>query len=225
MARFGYNDADNYGNNGTGSSFFQLKNHKDAARVRFLYRTLEDVEGYAVHKVAVGDKERYVNCLREYNEPLDKCPFCKAGLKVQPKLFVKLYNEDAQEVQIWERGKTFFKNLSGFASRYNPLCNKVIEIERDGQKGDMQTRYNFYPSEEPMNDFDLDSVEVSDPIGTIILDKTADDMNYYLDHSSFPTDSQAVANARSSRATEDEVPWDNRDGGVTRRTPSNRRSF
>ena len=78
MARFGINDADNYGNNG-GSSFFSLKNDKDTASVRFMYNGLEDVEGYAVHKVEIEGKTRYVNCIREYNEPRSKCPLCNNG--------------------------------------------------------------------------------------------------------------------------------------------------
>ena len=107
MAEFSMNEADNYGGNG-GGSFFTLKDDKDKARVRFLYRGVEDVKGYACHKVAVGDKDRYVNCLRAYNEPLDKCPFCAAQLKVTPRLFLSLYNEDAGEVQVWERSKIIF---------------------------------------------------------------------------------------------------------------------
>lgn len=216
MARFNLDTADNYGQQGGGSSFFQLKNDKDTAKVRFLYRTMDDVEGYAVHRVQVGDKERYVNCLREYNEPLDKCPFCAAQLKVTPRLFIKLWNEDAQEAQIWDRSKAYFQRLASLASRYNPLCNEVVEIERSGVKGDMQTTYEFYPVDN--SEFDIDNVECSEPLGTIILDKTADEMNEYLDTGSFPSDSAGVAQER--QAVRSEVP--------TRRTPDQgqrRRAF
>ena len=212
MARFSMNDADNYGGNGNGGSFFTLKDDKDTARVRFLYNSVDDVEGYAVHRVAVGDKERYVNCLRSYNEPIDKCPFCSAGIKVQPRLFVKLYNEDAGECQIWERGKTFFSVLSGLSNRYNPLCDEIIEIERNGKKGDMHTTYQPYPIENsPVN---LDDFEPSEPLGTIILDKSFDEMQDYLNTGSFPDDGQQVSQARSnSREQLEDRP--------VRRTPSN----
>lgn len=228
MARFNMGDADNYGGNGNGGSFFTLKDDKDTAKVRFLYRTIDDVQGYAVHKVAVGDKDRYVNCLREYNEPLDKCPFCEAQLKVVPRLFIKLFNEDANEVQIWERSKSYFQRLNSLASRYNPLCNEIVEIERSGKKGDMQTTYEFYPIEN--SEVNLDDYEVPDPLGTIILDKTAEEMYEYLDTGSFPQDSSTVAQNRSGNRNggNEEPPWDNRDNGVTRRTPSNtngRRAF
>lgn len=212
MARFNFSNADNYGSEGGRGSFFTLKDDKDTAKVRFLYRTIDDVEGYAVHKVAVGDKERYVNCLRDYNEPLDKCPFCAAQLKVVPRLFIKLYNEDAGECQIWERSKSYFQRIASLASRYNPLCNEVVEIERSGKKGDMQTTYEFYPIDN--SEVNLDDYECSEPLGTIILDKTADEMNEYLDTGSFPSDSQQVSQARHEEQ-------------VIRRTPSNsgRRAF
>ena len=216
MAEFSMNEADNYGGNG-GGSFFTLKDDKDKARVRFLYRGVEDVKGYACHKVAVGDKDRYVNCLRAYNEPLDKCPFCAAQLKVTPRLFLSLYNEDAGEVQVWERSKSYFQRLASLSSRYNPLHNEIIEIERSGKKGDMHTTYEFYPIEnEPVN---LDDFEITNPLGTIILDKTAEDMNVYLDTGAFPDTNEGSSNNYNNRENLEQPQ---------RRTPSNnppRRAF
>lgn len=217
MARFNMSEADNYGNSG-GGSFFTLRDNGDTARVRFLYNTVDDIDGYAVHEVEVDGKRRYVNCIRSYNEPIDNCPLCSAGYKVIPKMFIKLYNEDAKEAQIWERGKTYFQKIASLSARYNPLCNEVIEIERSGAKGDMKTSYNFYPIDN--SEFDLESVECSEPLGTIILDKTADEINAYLNTGSFPSDSQKIANQRQGNSQE--PPWDNR-GGITRRTPPQNR--
>jgi hypothetical protein len=214
MARFNMQTAENYGSNGN-SSFFVLKDDGDKAQVRFLYNGMSDIEGYAVHRVALGDTERYVNCLREYNEPLEKCPFCAAQMPITARLFLKLYNEDAKECQIWERSKSYYSTLSGYATRYKPLCNEVIEIERHGKKGDKQTTYQFFPIENSEIDLDDKKYECSEPLGTIILDKTADEMNAYLDTGDFPQGSEQVAQERSPR-TQDE--------GVVRRTP-NRRAF
>lgn len=213
MAKFKMDEADNYGSNG-GGSFFSLKDDKDTARVRFLYNTIDDVDGYAVHQVKIGDKDRYVNCLRDYRDPIEKCPFCAAQLPVKPKLFIKLYNEDAGECQIWERGKTYFQRLASLASRYNPLVNEVVEIERSGKKGDKQTSYEFYPIEN--SEVNLDDYECSEPLGTIILDKTADEMNEFLDTGSFPETEGSNSNYRENL----EQP--------VRRTPNNtapRRAF
>lgn len=211
MARFSFADADNYGTQGAGS-FFVLKDDKDTAKVRFLYNGIEDVEGYAVHQVEMPDgKQRYVNCLRAYNEPIDNCPFCEVQMKVTPKLFLKLYNEDAGECQIWERGKTYFQRMASLSTRYNPLCNEIVEIERNGKKGDKQTTYEFYPLENsPVN---LDDYECSEPLGTIILDKTADEMNIFLDTGEFPDDGQDASTTRSNAR-------ENLDRPTGRRTPS-----
>lgn len=211
MASFSFADADNYGTEGTGS-FFVLKDDKDVARVRFLYNGIEDIKGYSVHKVAVApDKERYVNCLRAYNEPIDMCPFCAAQLKVTPRLFLQVYNEDAGECQLWERGKSYFSRMASLTSRYNPLYNEVIEIERNGKKGDKQTTYEFYPIENsPVN---IDDYEPANPLGTVILDKTAEEMNIFLDTGSFPDAGQEASSARSNSRENLERP-------TGRRTPS-----
>ena len=217
MARFGYNDVDNYGNNSNGA-FFTLKDDKDTAQVRFLYESVDDIDGYSVHEVEVNGKRRYVNCIRNYNDPIDMCPLCREGYKVIPKMFIKLYNINANECQIWERGKGYFQKISSLSARYNPLCNEIIEIERNGVKGDMKTSYSFYPIEN--SEFDINSVEVPEPLGTIILDKNADDMEDYLRTGQFGNDSAKVASARSGQ--NDTQPWDNR-SGVIRRTPQNNR--
>ena len=169
----------------------------------------------------MGDgKTRYVNCLRSYNEPLDMCPLCAAQFKVVPKLFIKLFNEDLGECQIWERGKTYFQRISSLSSRYNPLVNEVVEIERNGKAGDKQTSYEFYPiSNSPVN---LEDYDCPEPLGTIILDKTADDMNVYLDTGFFPDEGQQVSQSRQTNRNNLEQP-------TGRRTPSNpnqgRRAF
>lgn len=215
MARFAMEEADNYSQSNAGS-YFVLKDDKDTARVRFLYRTVDDIVGYTVYRVQVGDKERYVNAIRTYNEPIENDPFAMAGYKVQVKLFIPLYNEDTGEVQIWERGKTYFSRLASMANRYNPLYNEVIEIERNGKKGDQKTEYQFYPIEH--SEFDLSEIEIPDPLGTIILDKTYDEMQYYVEHGRFPESSEQVAERRTSTRTE--MP-------TGRRTPENtgRRAF
>ena len=109
--RFNYQDADNYGSSGS-SSFFTLKNDKDTARVRIMYNNMNDVEGLAVHEIELDGKKRYVNCIREYNDPIDMCPLCKANYKIIAKLFVPLFNEETGDVMVWERGKKFFGKLS-----------------------------------------------------------------------------------------------------------------
>lgn len=213
MARFSYEDADNYGGNG-GHGFFSLQNDKDVASVRFLYDGMSDVQGYAVHEVELDGKKRYVNCLREYNQPLDVCPFCKAKRSQLVKLFIPVYDIQSDTVKIWERGKKFFGQISGICSRYaqnEPLCSHVFEIERSGKKGDTSTTYNIFEVDRDNTTLE-DLPEVPEIIGGLVLDKSADDMEYYLDHNEFPKSGD------SFRRTNERTPYD--EEPVRRRTPA-----
>jgi len=102
MARFAVDQADKYGGQG-GGGFFGIAEDKGVKQVRFMYNTVDDVEGMSVHKVAVGEegKERYVNCLRSYDDPLDVCPFCREHKQAQARLFIPVYNIEEDAVQIW----------------------------------------------------------------------------------------------------------------------------
>lgn len=222
MARFRHDEADHYGGQG-GTGYFSLKNDKDVAQVRFMYNDVDDVEGYAVHQVEIDGKKRWVNCLREYNQPVDACPFCRAKMFTSAKLFVPLYNIDQDKVQVWERGKKFISKISSICARYPNVVSHIFEIERNGQKGDTSTTYEIYEIDRDDTKME-DLPEASDPLGTIILDKSADDMEFYLENEYFPPeDDEAPVRRRASKSEED-VPFD---GGrterrSTRRTPANR---
>ena len=187
MGRFSYEEADHYGSNG-GGSYFKLSNDGDVARVRLLGYTMDDFPGYACHEVMIGDSRRVVNCLREYKDPVDKCPFCAAKKKVVAKLYIPLFNIDANEVQVWERGKSFFKILSGYITRHKNVVRFVTEIERSGKAGSTSTTYQLYEAvdDEPDDSISLEDFEIPDILGRYILDKTAEDMEYFLDNGKFP---------------------------------------
>ena len=136
MARFRAEEADNYGGQG-GGGFFSIANDKEVKQVRFMYDTVDDIEGMSVHKIKIGDKDRYVNCLREYNQPVDDCPLCRERNPVQARLFIPVYNIDEDAVQIWDRGKTMFSKMTSLCSRYavkNHLVNNIFEIERNEEE-------------------------------------------------------------------------------------------
>lgn len=216
MARFRHDEVDHYGGHG-GAGYFSLKNDKDVAQVRFLYNGIDDVEGYAVHQIDIDGKKRYVNCLREYNQPIDTCPFCREKKFTQAKLFVPLYNVDEDKVQIWERGKKFFSKISSICARYPDVVSHVFEIERNGKKGETTTTYEIY--EISKDDTTLEDLpEASDPLGTIILDKSADDMDFYLENGYFPPDDEGDMPVRRRESRSDD-----REERVTRRTPANSR--
>ena len=187
MARFKADEASNYGGQG-GSGFFSIANDKEVKQVRFMYDKVEDIEGMSVHKVKIGDKDRYVNCLREYNQPIDDCPFCREKMPTQARLFIPIYNVDEDAVQIWDRGKTMFSKMTSLCSRYatkGNLVNNIFEIERNGKPKDTNTTYEIFQIDK--DDTELqDLPEPSTILGGIVLDKTADDMEYYLEEGEFP---------------------------------------
>lgn len=187
MARFRADEAENYGGSG-GGGFFSLKNDKDVARVRFMYNTIDDVEGFAVHQVEIDGKKRWVNCLRDYRDPVDVCPFCRERKPQYAKLFIPLYNIDDDKIQLWERGKKFFAKISSICSRYaskDDLVSHIFEIERNGKAGDQQTTYEIY--EVDKDDTTLEDLpEMQDILGNFVLDKTVDDMEFFIDEGSFP---------------------------------------
>lgn len=192
MSRFNYEDSENYG--ASKSNYFSLKDDKDTAVIRFLYNDFNDVEGVAVHEVKVGDKTMDVECLRTYNEPLEKCPFCNAEMKQNAKIFVPVYDQTSKESKIWTRGKSFFQQLSSLCSRYNPLVSTPIEVERCGKKGDTSTTYQMYPMQS-------DKLLIQDfpeikPEGICFQQKTVEEMNYYLDNGMFPEEVQTRQSQR-----------------------------
>ena len=220
MARFNADTVEKYGGNG-GAGYFSLKGDGDIARVRFLYNSVDDIEGYAVHEVEIDGKKRYVNCLREYNQPIDDCPFCKAKKFQAAKLFIPIYNEDEQKVQIWERGKKFFAKISGICARYNkaPIVSQIFEIERHGKPGDQQTTYEIYRTDDPADDTRIEDFDMPEVLGSIVLDKTAEDMKFFLSDGYFPPDGEAPVRRSSNRESEVEADEDMPRRRSVRRTP------
>lgn len=194
MPRINPNEVENYQT--SNGEWFSLKDDKDVARVQFMMDSFEDLDVFACHRVKIGDKERYVDCLRTYDEPIDKCPLCAAGNPVKPVRFVVMYQHDDQKVKIWERGKNFIAKLQSLCNRYSPLSQYVFEIERVGKAGSKDTRYEIFPMDrvEPV---DLTDIEKPELLGGIILSKTADEMDEYLDTGSFPQTNSDSSSSQS----------------------------
>lgn len=211
MPRVNINDVSKYSNSGGGGSgsYFSLKNDKDVKEVRFMLNDAEDLNEYiyAVHRVMVAGSqyERNVNCLRNYNDPVDDCPFCAAGEKIYTRLFLPLYDIDEDAVKIWERSTSFIKKMTSVCSRYKDLVSHTFEIERNGKPKDQKTTYEVYETGE--DDTTLDDLpDVPKILGRYVMDKTAEDMEFYLDEGQFPPEDD-----------EDEAPVRRR-GNSTRNT-------
>lgn len=187
--------------------WFSIKDDHDVARVRFMFNDLNDLP-IRVHNVKVGDIYQSVACLRDYNDPVHKCPLCESGNNPAVKLFIPLVEEDDDNVKFWQRPQSFGSKISSQFTRYKDFPSHVFEVERLGKAGDMKTTYELY--EVDKDNTRLSDYEVPDAIGTVVLDKTAQEMRDFLETGSFDNESQEE-NRRESRNTQERV---------TRRTPA-----
>ena len=214
MARVSYEDSEKYFS-GSGSDWFQLKNDGDVARVQFMLNSIDDIPIFSTHRVKIGDKERYVDCLRSPHDPIDACPFCASGMPAKAVRFIIMFQHDDNKVKIWERGRQFISKIQGLINRYNPLDEKVFEIERHGKAGDTSTKYEIYPLDgvQPVN---MDDIEMPELEGSLILQKSFEDMEYFLDNGKFPADDNQDAPVRRRGADETRT----RTAAPVRRTPA-----
>lgn len=171
--------------------YFSLKNDNDEAVVRFIYTSEDEVYDDIVitHKTHTTDgKFRRINCLRNYNEPISKCPFCSAGEQSQQRIYLKMleYTRDdngniTTTPKIWERPTSYVNSLIDKINEYGNLSDCIFKVKRHGRAGDMKTTYsidlanpNIYNSNLYPKDFSaFESYEI---IGTAVLDKTFDEM-------------------------------------------------
>ena len=207
MPRVNISDLNKYVGSGSGASYFKLANDKDVASVRYMIDSIEDLDDYAfvVHRVKVGDKERDVNCLREYNSPVSDCPFCEAKYKYTTQVYIPLYDVDSEEIKIWPRGPKYIQKLQGLCGRYKHLVSHIFEIERNGKAHSMQTTYENY--EQGQDETTLDDLpEVPEILGTLVMDKTAEDMAYYVQEGEFPPDGEEEEDVPVRRRSGREKP-------------------
>lgn len=200
MARITSEQADKYYSGGS-SEWFQLKNDGDVARVQFMFDSIEDIPTFSTHRIKLGDKERQVDCLRMPGDPIDKCPLCEAGIPAKAARFVVMYQLDDNKVKIWERGRQFISKLQGLINRYSPLSAHVFEIERHGRAGDQSTKYEIYPVDSVQPE-DLSQLEQPELEGSLVLQKTAEEMEQYLDTGEFPSTQDAEPVRRRAQSSQ-----------------------
>lgn len=255
MGRISYNELNFDSNRGQGNSnrelpgYFSLTNDGDEAIVRFMYDSVEDFEILAVHPITVDGKFRKISCLREgFNDDVNKCPLCASGEKIQQKFYIHLiqYVRDndgkvVPQAKVWERSTEYAKRLKNLMNEYGPLSDCIFKIRRNGVKGSMDTTYDImfgspnvytnelYPKKSEM--FENYSV-----LGTQVMDKNFDDINYFIQTGTFPkntpVENQAPVNAYNEPAyteptyttpvqpVSERAPWDEPQTSVTPDRPT-----
>ena len=187
---------------------FALKNHGEEALVRIMHDTVESFEIVTTHKVQVGQRYRNVNCLRDPHQPLDVCPLCKAGSKLQQRIYIHMlrYTVNAQgqiEVTpcVWDRpAGSYATKLKTLLNNYGPLSEVLFKVQRNGAAGSKDTTYelfmappaNYNPNNYPKQD---DAFKDYMAVGSIVLDKDANEMYQYLATGSFPQSNANTVNA------------------------------
>ena len=166
--------------------FFTLKNDGDSARVRILYESIADVDGYIVHRVKTRNGYAYVNCLRQnYDDPFDVCPLCASKdedhKKTVTKFWVPMYNLDKNEVVLWERGKSFWNDVLYplMVEKGSPFCGHVFIVERHGEAKSMDTTYDFI--EDGVDDTVLDDFDsIPDAFGLAVQDRSFEELENFV---------------------------------------------
>ena len=199
--------------------FFKLEQNHDKAIVRFLHEGYDDFSRRPVHYVRVPDKKFRIaiKCLRGDNDPETACPLCSCNLtkeqvgKRSKRIYVeflvyKILDRNgavkkdfmtAPKRMVWERDRRFDDKIFSLASRFNPLDNQVFQVERFGEAGSTNTEYDIYPIEVDKNLYPYEIPEkLYNPDGVQVLDKDANEMNYYIENGSFPPADNAADNVQ-----------------------------
>lgn len=207
MGRVAFADIEKFQASARG--FFKLENDRDTAQVRFLYKKIDDLDQdiFCVHRITVDGQPRYVNCLREGpNDPVSDCRFCQENWSRGVRMFLqiavatefdkKTKEDTAWEVKVWDRGPNFAKKIEGVFSRVRgDICGTMFEIERQGKKGDQQTDYGIFA-------VNTDGVELNDLperkdlLGTVVMDKTFEEMDAFIETDQFPEEGDAEDDVR-----------------------------
>jgi len=213
MARTTHEAAREYDNQGT-FDIFVLENDQDAKKVQFMINSTEDILAYTYHGIGMQSArgigyERKVSCLKtSKDDPMGTCPLCDGGDpggvgKIKTARFIPLYSVDENKVLLWERGAKFIDNtVKGFINRMvangRSLPSLVVEIVRNGKKGDQQTTYVTYPLENYQSK-DIADLDIPDPEGSLIAKWTKQDMQQYLRDGTIPNPAAATTNAGVQR--------------------------
>lgn len=184
--------------------FFKISDGEEAI-VRFMVDSIDDMEIITLHgrtpdnkSLMVNGKFRQISCTRNANDPIENCPLCEAGYKIQSSVFIRLIhyvrnNEGMIEpkCEIWQRNaSTYVPLLMGYLNNYGPLSQILCKVVRHGQK--LDTTYdimpNLNPQQYPIESFPIvkEPFEGYHALGTIILDKSPEDISAFLHTGQFP---------------------------------------
>ena len=166
--------------------------------VRFNYSSPKEFDIITIHSVKVGDKYRKVSCLRtDGREPLENCPLCAKGDKVNSRFFAKLIHYTKDETgkvvatpEVANFPKKFADKLVGFINEYGDLKDILVKVKRRG--AGMDTEYDpvfanpaIY-KEELGYTKDFSAFDNFDLAHHSYVEKSKEDIEEYLKTGDFP---------------------------------------
>lgn len=184
--------AANFQNQGPRVGYFSLKDDGDEAVVRFAYDSPDEFDILTTHQTQIDGRFRRVNCLRDFNEPVDKCPMCKAGVPIQQRFYIKLIEyvmDENGEIEVvpkvWERPTSYVTILNNLFIEYEDIKDFVFKIKRSGKKGSLQTTYSILPANqkiynESRYEKDFSGFEGYNVLGSALLNWDAEKMKESL---------------------------------------------
>lgn len=204
---------------------FALKNDGDEAIVRIMHDSDATFDIVLCHNVKIGERYRKVNCVRDPREPVDKCPLCASGASIQQRMFVHMIKYDKANDGtviatpiVWDRSaKEYGKKLYSMIQEYGPLSDYIFKIRRNGAAGDMGTTYELMLANPNIYRNDLypkleNAFDTYNAVGTIVIDRPAEDIAEFMTTGNFPQRQQSVNNEYNSvpaqPATGNYVPAD-----------------
>lgn len=215
-----------FNNDGPKIGYFGLANDGDEALVRILHDSPKDFDIITTHPITVDGKHRRISCIREATEPLENCPLCSSGARVEQKIYIHMlqYFKDEKgnvtvEPMIWERPYDYAYILRDLINEYGPLSNNLFKIKRRGVKGYLKTKYDFnyaiptvYPNEAYPNKPELFGDYHA--LGRAVLNKNVEEISTFLATGSFPqrqkteTTQQPSVALNSTTVNNRVAPWD-----------------
>ena len=172
--------------------FFALKNDGDEAVVRIMHDTTDSFDLVTTHLIQHNNKYRRVNCIRDPREPLENCPLCKAGVKIQQRMYIHLieyvkddYGKIIPQGKIWERSATYAMTIKNLIDEYGPLSDCIFKIRRNGKPGSRETTYSILygnPQMYKVEDYPKDETIFKNysAVGTAVLDKSFEELAEFL---------------------------------------------
>lgn len=124
--------------------FFQLKDDGDSAVVKILLADENDILKFTkpVHMVEINGFNNKVLCTATDSKGTG-CECCQAGLKRTLKIMMPLFNNETQQIELWERGINQIKDLQTMLAEYGDLSQETFKIVRSGKAKSKDTKYSM----------------------------------------------------------------------------------